>query len=304
MPGSAAEVRFVLVLALSGLLLVPAARPQTGPQLNQEVEIGEAITNLRFASGLAWSHDGILLVSDPVRHDIYRSESGQQAKATVQDKNGVQGMTYDSESRIYYCEAEHRRVVRFDKKGAGPETVADSFEGKKLNGPNNITVRKDGQIYFTDPAFAGAVDRRELDFNGIFHVTPRGVVEAVARWATRPNGVALSPDGKILYVTDADRHALVAFDLDSKGSAANQRDLVKGIEGVPAGVCVDAAGDIMVGASGLSIYTREGALVRKLLGSDRVNNCTFGDSDLSSLFIATAKSVYRARPGVKGALQY
>ena len=269
----------------------------------EEVEVTRVVSGLRFPAGLAWSRDGFLVIADSEKREIYRLDTDRRAKPTHQDANGVQGIAYDTQSRLYMCEPSMRRVVRLDKKGA-VETVADKFEGKKLNAPNEIAVRRDGQAYFTDPAFAGAVEKRELSFNGVFHLGSKGELEAVARWETRPDGIALSPDGKKLFVADADRHAVVLFDLDGKGAASGQRDFVTKIEGVPTGLRVDAAGRLYVSANGLAVYSAEGKLLRTLLSPLRIVNCTFGDTDLESLFVATPKDVYRVRVGVKGALQY
>jgi gluconolactonase len=285
-------------IALVALACLPLAA-----QIPEEVEVTRVASGLRYSVGLAWSHDGFLVIADGLKREIYRLDADQRPKPTHQDANGVQGIAYDTQSRLYICETEMRRVVRLDKHGKF-ETVAESFEGKKLNAPSYVTVRRDGNAYFTDPAFAGAIDRRELDFNGVFHVSPKGEIEAIARWQTRPNGVALSGDGRKLFVSDADRHAVVEFDLDGKGAAANPHDFITGIDGVPAGLQLDSAGHIYVGAQGLAVYTPDGKLLRTLLGSQRVTNCTFGDQDLESLFVATPKDVYRVRIGVKGALQY
>lgn len=287
--------RFTVFLCLACLPLVA--------QIPDEVEVTRVASGLRYSVGLAWSHDGFLVVADGLKREIYRLDADQRAKPTHQDANGVQGLAYDTQSRLYICETETRRLVRLDKRGKF-ETIAESFEGKKLNSPNYVTVRRDGNVYFTDPAFASAIDRRELSFNGVFHVSPKGEIEAIARWQTRPNGIALSADGRKLFVSDADRHAVVEFDLDGKGAAANPHDFITGIEGVPAGLHLDTAGHIYVGAQGLAVYTSDGKLLRTLLGSQRVTNCTFGDQDLESLFVATPKDVYRVRIGVKGALQY
>jgi gluconolactonase len=272
-------------------------------QIPDEVEVTRVASSMRYPVGLAWSHDGFLVIADSEKREIYRLDAEQRAKPTHQDANGAQGIAYDTQSRLYICEAATRSIVRLDKKGT-METFAGSFEGKKLNSPGDVTVRHDGQVYFTDPAFAGAIDKRDLSFNGVFHVTPKGEIEAVARWQTRPNGIALSADGKKLYVSDADRHAVVVFDLDSKGAAANPRDFITRIEGVPAGLRLDVAGRLYVGATGLAIYNPDGKLLRTLLGSQRVINCTFGGADQESLFVATPRDVYRVQIGVKGALQY
>jgi gluconolactonase len=272
-------------------------------QIPDQVETSRVAASLGYATGLAWSRDGFLVIADELKREIFRLDADQRPKPTGQDTNNAQGLAYDTQSRLYICEAATRQLVRLDKKGKF-ETVAESFEGKKLNSPTAVTVRRDGQVYFTDAAFAGAIDKRELSFNGIFHVNPKGEIEAVARWQTRPNGIALSADGKKLFVSDADRHAVVEFELDSKGAAANPHDFITGIQGVPAGLCVDVGGRLYVGALGLAIYAPDGKLMRTLLGSERVISCTFGSVDLELLYVSTPHDVYRARVGVKGALQY
>ncbi len=269
----------------------------------EHIQADRVATSLQYADGMVWAREGFLVFADVVKRTVYRLDPGTPPKTTPASDGGAQGLTYDSQARLYICELVKRRVIRMDRRGKF-DTLADNFQGKKLNSPNDIVVRKDGQIYFTDPAFGSALDARELDFNGIFHVTPKGDLEAIAKWQTRPNGIALSADGKTLFVTDSDRHALVAFDLASHGGASNQRDVIKNIEGVPGGVRTDVNGRFYVGAKGLGIYSPEGKLEQQLLGGEIVTNCAFGDNDFESLYVASRKTIYRIRLGVKGALQY
>jgi gluconolactonase len=194
-------------------------------------------------------------------------------------------------------------VTRYDLKGV-LEPLAEGYQGKKFNAPNDIVVRKDGHVYFTDPAFGSANDRRELDFYGIWHISPKGELDVVAKWKTRPNGIALTADGKVLYVGDSDRHAVAAFDLDRAGIAGNQRDAIRNVAGVPGGIKTDVEGRIYVAAKGVAVYSPDGKLQRTLMGSENTSNCTFGEGDLESLFISARDSVFRVKLGVKGALQY
>ncbi|HEU5021826.1 MAG TPA: SMP-30/gluconolactonase/LRE family protein [Bryobacteraceae bacterium] len=273
------------------------------PQIPAEVDLSIVAGNMRFPAGLTWSREGFLIIADSGKREIYRVDPKQRPKPTHQDTNGVQGIAYDSAGRLYLCETATRKLVRMDRRGK-METIAAAFEGKKFNGPSEVVVRHDGNVYFTDPAFAGAIDRRELDFNGVFHVKSNGDVEALARWKTRPNGLALSADGKKLFVSDADRHAIVQFDLDSRGGATASRDFITGVHGVPAGLRLDTTGQLFVGAEGLAIYSPEGKLIRTLVESRRVLNCAFGGADLNLLYIATPKEIVEVKIGVKGALQY
>jgi gluconolactonase len=288
-------IRAVLAcLALSALL--------TG-QIFEDIQAERVATGLLYADGMVWAREGFLVFADAAKKRIYRLDPGAAPKPTEEENNAAQGLAYDMQSRLYICEPAARRVMRMDRKGK-LETLVEGFEGKKLNSPNDVIVRRDGQVYFTDPAFASAADHRELDFNGVFHVTPRGEMEAVARWKTRPNGIALSNDGKMLYVGDSDRHAVVAFDLDSHGVASNQRDLIKNIDGVPNGIRTDVSGRIYVGARGLKIYASDGKLLQGILGGEIITNCAFGDNDFETLYVAGRKAIYKIRLGVKGAVQY
>jgi sugar lactone lactonase YvrE len=263
----------------------------------------KVVSNLQFADGLAWSRSGFLAVADVRQRKILRFDSDPRPKVLRDSDGGASGLAYDLQGRLYICESEARRVTRLDSKGK-LEALAEGWQGKKFNAPNDIVVRKDGHLYFTDPAFGSANDRRELDFYGVWHITPKGDLDAIARWQTRPNGIALAAEGKTLFVTDSDRHAVVAFDLDRNGMAANQRDVIKNVSGVPGGIRTDVDGRLYVAAKGVAVYSPEGKLQRTLVESENTSNCAFGEGDLQSLFISARGSVYRVKLGVKGALQY
>ena len=171
---------------------------------------------LRYAEAPVWSPEGTLLYADVPSNTIWQWKGGSKPSVYATDSNGAGGMAYDAQGRLYLCEWHGRRVVRVDKKGRR-EVVADKWEGKRLNSPNDIAIRKDGNMWFTDPAFGSAVDARELDFYGVFHLTPKGELDVVAKWKTRPNGIAVAPAGHVLYVTNSDERKLYAFDLDKNG---------------------------------------------------------------------------------------
>jgi gluconolactonase len=294
----------VIRAALAALLLAALLRGQASQApVFQDVQAERVATGLQYADGMVWAHEGFLAFTDVTKKTIYRLDPGTAPKPTEEDSNAAQGLAYDTQGRLYICEPGTRRVARMDRKGK-IETLVDAFEGKKLNSPNDVIVRRDGQVYFTDPAFASAIDTRELDFNGVFHVTPKGEIEAIAKWKTRPNGIALGNDGKTLYVGDADRHAVVAFDVDNHGAASNPRDLIKNIEGVPNGIRTDVTGRLYVAARGLHVYSSDGKLLQTMLTGEIVTNCAFGDNDFETLYVAGRKAIYRIRLGVKGALQY
>lgn len=253
--------------------------------------------------GLVWSRSGFLAVADVRQRKIFRLDSDPHPKVLRDNDGGASGLAYDLLGRLYICESETRRVTRMDMNGK-VETVAENWQGRKFNAPNDIVVRRDGHVYFTDPAFGSANDRRDLDFHGVWHISPKGDLDAVAKWQTRPNGIAVSADGKVLFVCDSDRHAVVAFDLDRVGAAGNQRDVIRNVAGVPGGIRTDVDGRFYVAARGVAVYSPQGKLQRTLMESENTSNCAFGEGDLESLFIAARGSIYRVKLGVKGALQY
>ena len=270
----------------------------------EHIEVQRIAAHLRFAEGPAWSHEGFLLFSDAAADKFHKFVGGVGESEAGDRASGAMGNAYDMEGRLYTCEFRQRRITRTLKNGK-TEVLAARFEGKRLNAPNDITVRRDGHVYFTDPAFGNQEDARELDFYGVFHITPKGELEAVAKWKTRPNGVTLSPNGRTLYVSDSDQRLIRAYDLDGKGVASNERVAVEKIQGVPGGVRTDEKGNLYVAAKAVYVYSLPNA---KLLGEVPVgetpSNITFGDQDLETLFITARTSVYRVRLGVKGALQY
>jgi gluconolactonase len=256
-----------------------------------------------FTEGPAWSRDGYLLFSDVPNNKIIRFEPGEGTTVFRENSDGANGNTFDARGRLYTCESRTRRVTRTGKDGK-IEVLAEKWQGKRLNAPNDIVVRKDGHVYFTDPAFGQQGDTRELDFFGVYHISPKGEMEVVARAAGRPNGIALSPDGKILYVANSDDRNLRAYDVDRNGKAANERVVVSRIDGVPDGIKVDERGNIYVTARGVAVYSPGGKLLTTIEFTETPANCAFGDPDFQTLYVTGRTSLYRVRLTVKGAVQY
>ena len=270
-------------------------------------EFQKVVKDLHFAEGPVWSYDGYLLFSDTVVDKLHKLTPGSGDAVFAERGGGVIGNAYDAEGRLYSCEFRQRRVTRTLKNGK-VEVLAAQFEGKRFNAPNDIVVRRDGHVYFTDPAFGVQQDTRELDFYGVFHITPKGELELVAKWKTRPNGITLSPNGRTLYVSDSDDRSVRAYDLDGKGIASKERIVVDKIPGVPDGMRTDENGNLYVAAKSVYVYALTNNGPAKLLGEIPVgetpSNLAFGDADLETLYITARTSVYRVRLGVKGSLPY
>lgn len=263
------------------------------------MKVGRVATGYTFTEGPAWSPMGFLIFSDIPANKLLRFDPGEPATTYRENSNGANGNRFDAQGRLYSCESHSRRVTRTDKKGK-MEVVAERWQGKRLNAPNDIAIRKDGDVYFTDPAFGNQQDTRELDFYGVFHVSRKGELEVIAKPKGRPNGIALAPDGRTLYVGNSDERNVRAYDLDKNGAASNERTLISGIEGVPDGICIDEKGDLYVAAKGIQVFTPEGKPVGNIALEETPSNCTFGDPDLGSLYITAGRSLYRVRLNVKG----
>jgi gluconolactonase len=285
-----------IALACAFLFLVNAASAQDLSDLKVE----KIAVGMRYTEAPAWSPDGFLLFADTVTNQIHKFTPGKGLSDFADRPGGPMGLAYDAQGRLYTCEFRERRVTRVDKKGKG-EVVAERFEGKRFNAPNDIVVRHDGHVWFTDPAFGNQQDHRELDFYGVFHVSPKGEIEALAKLKTRPNGVALNPAGKILYVADSDARLIRAWDIDKNGAASNPRVFVDKIAGVPDGVRTDEKGNVYVAAKMVYIYTPEAKFIREIELAETPTNLCFGDADLETLFVTARTVVYRIRMGVKGA---
>lgn len=269
----------------------------------QELRIEKIDTKFTFTEGPVWSRQGFLLFTDAPNNRILKWAPGERSEIFRNDTHGANGMTLDAQGRLYMCESRSRQLTRLDKKGA-VEVLAEKWQGKRLNAPNDVVVRKDGQIYFTDPAFGNQQDTRELDFFGVYHITPKGEMSLIAKPVGRPNGVALAPNGRTLYVNNSDEKNVRAYDLDKNGEASNERVIISGIDGPPDGMRVAEDGNLYIAGRAVFVYTPAGKLVRTIQVGETPSNCAFGDADFQTLYVTARTSVYRVRLEVKGSVQY
>jgi gluconolactonase len=288
------DMRFWLLISLG------AALSWTQPLDQYQVE--KVATGYRFTEGPAWSREGYMVFSDLPSQRIYKWTPGSPPEILRESSGRGNGNAFDSAGRLYTCEAGARRVVRADKQGR-IEVLADNFEGRKLNSPNDLVLRHDAQVFFTDPAYGSADDTRELDFYGVYRISARNKVEAVARWKTRPNGIALSPDQKTLYVANSDERTITAWDLDRGGVATNERVVVRGIDGAPDGIKVDGKGNLWVACRVVAMYTPRGVRARIFEVGETPANLAF-DAEFTSLYVTARTSIYRIGPVAKGAASH
>ncbi len=288
---------------MRAVLLFLALASVTVAQTFSDFHIERVAANYSFTEGPVWSREGFLLFSDIPTDRIIKLTPGEGNSVFREKSNGANGNAIDEKGRVYSCESRTRRVVRSDKKGS-IEVLAEKWQGKRLNAPNDLAVTKNGHVYFTDPAFGSQSDSRELDFYGVYHIPPKGEMELIAKPKGRPNGIALSPNGKTLYVANSDEHNVRAYDIEKNGSVTNERVLISNISGVPDGLKTDEKGNLYIAAKHLEIYNAEGKFIREIEIPETPSNVAFGDADLQGLYVTARTSVYRIRLDVKGAVQY
>ena len=276
-------------------LLIGAAQAETALTAGPPEQ---AATGFKFTEGPLWLGAEGLVFSDIPADTIFRLDKSVFRKPS----HWSNGLTLDREGRLIVCETTTRQVTRTEKDGT-ITVVADRFEGHKFNGPNDVVVRSDGTIFFTDPPY-GLPKRlqdpaAELDFAGVFAVTPGQAPRALARDFETPNGLAFSLDEKTLYVSDTERKHIRAFDVAPDGSLSNSREFYT--LPVPDGMKVDLAGRVWCSAKdGVHVVGRDGKRL-DLAPVPDASNCAFGGADAMTLYIMAGPSVFKVRlrqPGV------
>jgi gluconolactonase len=276
-----------------------------------------------FTEGPIWIPDGkYLLFSDPNSNTIYkyvpdgklesfRQPSGYSgADIAEYGQPGSNGLTLDRQGRLTIDQHGNRRVIRLEKDGR--ETVlADRYQGKRLNSPNDLVYRSDGTLYFTDPPFGLPKffeDRRkELSFSGVFAVTPKGKMLLVTKELSGPNGIAFSPDEKFLYVGDWDekkkivmRYAVLADGSVGEGSLFFDMTSAPGEDAID-GIKVDQKGNLYVsGPGGLWVLSPEGKHLGTIIGPKHPHNFAWGDEDAKTLYLCAREGLYRIHLGLPG----
>ncbi len=215
-------------------------------------------------------------------------------------------MTYDTERRLIICEHGNRRISRIEKDGAHT-VLADRFHGKRLNSPNDVVVRSDGMIFFTDPPYGIKPEEKELPFNGAFRLDPESrELSLLVQDFDRPNGLAFSPDERTLYIADTPKRHIRAFEANPDGKLSDSRlfaEIQSEEPGNPDGMKVDVEGNLYVAAAGgIWIFTSDGEPVGIIRTPERPANCAWGGNDWRTLFITARESLYNIRlnvPGIK-----
>jgi len=252
-----------------------------------------------FTEGPTWrSAEQRLLFSDIPANTIYQLTPPDDVVVFRADSGEANGLDSDIDGLLLAAEHANRRVSRTLANGT-VVTVASEYLGDPLNSPNDIAVRSDGTIYFTDPPYGiNPATQQVLEFNGVFRVAPNG--DLSAEWegakSTRPNGLVLSPDESVLYVADSTAGVMV-FDVNADGSLSNERAFIETLP-IADGMAIDAAGNLFVTTStGVQVFDRAGEPWGTIVVPDgrAPANCAFGGEDARTLYITARQALYEVR---------
>lgn len=307
------------------------------PRLDTILPPGAQIEVL--ASGFDWSEGpvwletdplgeegGCLLFSDVPRNHVLRWKEGQGTSVFLQPSGytgrapygrepGSNGLALDRQGRLVSCEHGDRRVSVLLWDG-GKKTLADSYAGKRFNSPNDVVVKRDGSLYFTDPPYGlprQAEDpRREQPHFGVYRIAGDGAVTLLTAEMTRPNGLAFSPDEKTLYVAQSDPEAAIwkAFPVQADGTLGTSRvffdatPMAKSgtMKGLPDGLKVDQSGNLWAtGPGGVLVFAPDGTLLGRIDTGEATANCAFGGPDGSDLYITADMYLCRVHTTARGA---
>lgn len=314
MPAAAAGFSIERLAPALDALLAPDAAVET------------LASGFEWAEGPVWdAAGGRLLFSDVPRNTIYQWPAGKTPAADAQGVSvfmrpsgftgvgvpnrepGSNGLAFDAAGRLLCCEHGDRRVSQLTT-GGGKLTLADQFEGKRLNSPNDLAVHSSGAVYFTDPPYGlpqGDKDpRRELPFCGVFRVTPERVVSLLARDLERPNGIAFSPDEKTLYVAQSHPPApvIMAYPVLAGGTLGpgrvlfDAKPLMPSGPGLPDGLKVASSGHLFAtGPGGVLVLDPQGLLLGRILTGRPTANVAIGGADGRDLFITADDLLLRVR---------
>lgn len=271
--------------------------------LPKNAKLEKIAEGFQFIEGPVWTKRGTLIFSDIPANTLFEWKGSGQPEVFRKPSHNANGNTLDRQGRLITCEHGSRRVTRTEADGS-VTTLAERYEGKRLNSPNDVVVKSNGDLYFTDPPYGIRKEQEELGFYGVYRLRPSGELTLLVRDFVRPNGLAFSPDEKRLYIDDSQENHIRVFDVKEDGALANGRVFaqVRGEKpGVPDGLRVDKKGNVYcTGSGGIWVFAPSGQRLGIIEVPEVAANCAWGDRDKKTLYITASKGLYKIRTKIGG----
>ena len=278
--------------------------------VDADAQVEKLGTGCQFTEGPVWNSEGKFLLFSDIPSNQMKKWSSETGIINFREPSGKSnGLTYDRQGRLIACEHANRRVSRTEIDGE-IVTIASHYEGKRLNSPNDVVVKSDGSIYFTDPPYGlsaeyGSLGEKELDFQGVYRLSPDdNSLTLLIDDFDCPNGLCFAPDESVLYINDSSERLHVrAFDVQPDGTISNGRVFAEivGEGGVPDGMKVDQKGNVYVtGPGGVWIFDMSGKRIGTINTPEGATNLGWGESDWKTLYFVAKTSLYRIRFKVAG----
>ncbi len=282
--------------------------PELDRLLDPEQEVEELSSGYQLAEGPIWYQEGSYLLFNDVRGDRRMKWTSEEGVTEFhKPTNEANGLTRDTHGRLIACEHASRRVTRLEPAG-DVTVVANRYKGARLNRPNDVVVKSDGSIYFTDPNRGVPPEELEMDCSGVYRLSADlGTMTLLVGDFIYPNGLAFSPDEKVLYVVETWGRRLRAFGVNDLGlldleTARVLQTFESDLSGVPDGIKVDVEGNLYcVGPGGVWVLDPSGKHLGTIVTGGQTTNCGWGGDDRKTLFITTPRSLFRIHtktPGV------
>ncbi|HXW92687.1 MAG TPA: SMP-30/gluconolactonase/LRE family protein [Terriglobales bacterium] len=285
-----------------------AEAPQFWDLIDRDAQLSVVASGFGFTEGPVWDESGFLYLSDETLNKIFRVDVDGKKQELI-SLGDPDGNTYDRGHRLIDCASVLRAIIEVTADGKY-KILADRYEGKKFNSPNDVIVGPDGALYFTDPTLdLVAGEKQEIPFQGVYRLDDSGNVRLLTKDLSQPNGLAFSPDGKHFYVDDSDKRNIRVYDVAADGSFENGR--LFGEEpggkggGVPDGMKVDTLGNLyVVGPLGIWVWDAQGHHLGTIILPEQPANLAWGDKDYGTLYLTATTSVYRLPTKAKGYVPY
>jgi gluconolactonase len=301
----------VLTDSASGQAVIVKNNPALDAIIDQRAEVVKIAEGFQFLEGPVWSPQGYLLFSDIPAKKIYKWDPVNGKSVFCENSGGSNGLTFDADGNLVLCQHGERRIARMKKDGSF-EAITDHYDGKRYNSPNDLVIKTDGSVFFTDPPYGlekGVNDpAKEISFQGVYKYV-NGKTILLDSTLQMPNGIAFSPDEKLLYVANYDpktqAKVWLKYKVNKKGKIGKKTvfaDATASLEkGGPDGMKVDVVGNVYcAGPGGILIYSSEGTYLGLIRFPELVANLCFGGDDGKTLYVTARTGLYSVRLKVEG----